>query len=439
MSLLADSFPHLLHVPEDKKFLIDLISIPIFTGVIGYITNWSGVLMLFLPLRFYGTRVPGLKLLWPWLPRRAQVIPAISKDGRFGWQGIIPSRVDKMASIATDKALMKVGSISDFYRELEPDKIAEHLTKTARAEIRGIVDQIMEREHPQLWHDLPPAMKEAVFTRVDSQLPDIIRGITNELGEHVDQLIDAKLMVINYFHNHPEEMNGVLTKMATKELRFMKRSGFYFGFPLGIILFFILQAVPHWWVLPVGGVVIGYVVNYIAVTAVFEPVEPRKIGPFVWQGLFIKRQPEASEVFADVVAYQVITVERIGDELFHGPRRDRFNQMLEAVLEPAADKAIGPLKGAVRVAVGTRQYDRIRASLASEVTNFEAVFADEDFNRQQSKKIQAFVAAQMRTLSAPDFAELLRSAIHDDEWLLFLHGAVLGFGAGLVHLFIFGV
>ena len=27
----------------------------------------------------------------------------------------------------------------------------------------------------------------------------------------------------------------------------------------------------------------------------------------------------------------------------------------------------------------------------------------------------------------------------EDEWLLFLHGAVLGFGAGLLHLAIFGV
>ena len=42
-------------------------------------------------------------------------------------------------------------------------------------------------------------------------------------------------------------------------------------------------------------------------------------------------------------------------------------------------------------------------------------------------------------MSPADFAEMLRSAMQEDEWLLFLHGAVLGFGAGLVHLAIFGV
>jgi hypothetical protein len=34
---------------------------------------------------------------------------------------------------------------------------------------------------------------------------------------------------------------------------------------------------------------------------------------------------------------------------------------------------------------------------------------------------------------------MLRAAMKEDEWLLVLHGAVLGFGAGLLHLGLFGV
>ena len=112
--------------------------------------------MLFRPMRFYGFKVPGLKILFPLLPRRVRILPLISYQGRLGWQGIVPSRADKMASIAVDKGLGKLGSISDFYRELEPDMIAEHLATVAQAEIRGVVDQIMQQENPQLWHDLPP-------------------------------------------------------------------------------------------------------------------------------------------------------------------------------------------------------------------------------------------------------------------------------------------
>ena len=36
-----------------------------------------------------------------------------------------------------------------------------------------------------------------------------------------------------------------------------------------------------------------------------------------------------------------------------------------------------------------------------------------------------------------DFAEMLRTATREDEWLLLLHGAVLGLAGGLLHLLIF--
>jgi uncharacterized membrane protein YheB (UPF0754 family) len=423
----------------DSHFLTSLISVPLFTGVIGYITNWTGVLMLFRPMRFHGVRIPGLRLLYPYLPRRVQVIPAITHDGRFGWQGIIPSRVSKMASISVDKALLKVGSIGDFYREFEPDKIADHIAATAREEIRGVVERIMEREHPRLWHDLPPLVKAAVHARIQERLPVIVRGLTDQLGEHIEDLIDAKLLVIRHFEAHPELMNDMLREVGRKELRFMQNFGFYFGFPMGIGLVFVLEAFPRWWVLPLGGAVIGWVVNWIGIKLIFEPVFPRRIGPFTFHGLFLRRQPEVSDVMAKIIADDVINMRNVGDELLFGPRSDRTRQMLEKSLRPAVDNAVGFARSAVRVGIGTRRYDRIRDAVASEAVEFASAFGDTEFGRQQSIKINRFVARQMRQLRYDEFNELLRSAIKQDEWLLFVHGGVLGIGAGLIHLAIFGV
>ena len=67
--------------------LLNLITVPLFTGAIGYTTNWSGVWMLFNPVHFRGTRVPGLKALVPLLPRKIQQIPGVMHGG-IGWQGI---------------------------------------------------------------------------------------------------------------------------------------------------------------------------------------------------------------------------------------------------------------------------------------------------------------------------------------------------------------
>src|ERR671915_338765 len=150
---------------------VQAITIPLFTGAIGYLTNWSGVWMLFNPVRFAGFRVPGLVAVVSLLPRRIQQIPGMMQGG-VGWQGIIPSRAAKMGSIAVDKGIAKVGSPSDFYEQLEPEAIAEHILATARGDIRDVVERIMERENPQLWHDMPPRVREAVHDRVQEQLPD---------------------------------------------------------------------------------------------------------------------------------------------------------------------------------------------------------------------------------------------------------------------------
>jgi uncharacterized membrane protein YheB (UPF0754 family) len=423
----------------DSTTLINLISIPLFTGVIGYVTNWTGVLMLFKPIRFHGIKVPGLKLLFPYLPRRIRILPLIRYDGRIGWQGIVPSRADKMASISVDKGLAKLGSIGDFYRELEPDAIAEHLTVIAQAEIRDVVDQIMQQQNPQLWRDLPPVIKEAVFARVRMQLPSIIRTITHEIGENVDQLIDAKLMVINYFVANPELLNELFLIMGRKELTFMKNFGFYFGLPMGFVLFGILQLYPAWWVLPLGGVIIGWTANWLGVTMIFEPIQPNRWIPWR-QGLLIKRQPEVTEMYSQMVADKVITVQNIGNELMNGPRSDRTMQLLEDSLRPAVDRAVGPARAAVRVAIGSREYDQIRASIATEASGFAPIaFNDAEFGKRQSVKVYRFISGQMRQMGPDDFVEMLRSAIKQDEWLLFFHGGALGLLAGLLHLAIFGV
>src|SRR5688572_30347638 len=121
---------------------ISLITVPFFTGAIGYVTNWSGVWMLFWPVRFKGFRLPGLARLASILPRRIQQIPGVMQ-GSVGWQGIIPSRAAKMGSIAVDKGIAKLGSTSDFYEQLDQEHLVQHVLDSMRPEIRDVVERIM--------------------------------------------------------------------------------------------------------------------------------------------------------------------------------------------------------------------------------------------------------------------------------------------------------
>jgi uncharacterized membrane protein YheB (UPF0754 family) len=421
--------------------LVDAITIPVFTGAIGYVINWTGVWMLFYPVRFAGFRLPGLATAVTLLPRKIQQIPGFM-HGAVGWQGIIPSRAAKMGSIAVDKGIAKLGSPTEFYRQLEPEAIAEHIIATSRQDVRDVVERILRREHPGLWDDLPPRVREGVHARVQEQLPEIVREVTDDIGHNIDQLLDVKLMVIRQMEERPELANRVFRDVGERELRLIVNLGFVFGFLLGIPVVLITLLFPHWWVLPACGVVVGWITNLLAIYMIFEPVEPRKFGPLLVHGLFLRRQREVADVYAGIIAEDIVTIGNIGEQLMQGPRSDRTRVMLEASLRPAVDRAAGGTvtREAVRLAVGSREYDTIKESVAAEAAHYTMTpLTDPDFSRRQSDRIEELLSGRMRQMSYPDFVELLRSAIREDEWLLYLHGAVLGFGAGLLHLAIFGV
>ena len=44
------------------------------------------------------------------------------------------------------------------------------------------------------------------------------------------------------------------------------------------------------WALSIGGMIVGLATNWLALKWIFEPVYPTKIGPFMVQGMFLKRQ-----------------------------------------------------------------------------------------------------------------------------------------------------
>lgn len=416
---------------------IYFISIPIFTGVIGWLINWSGLWMLFKPINFHGFRVPGLKEIAGIMPRKVQEIPGLMEGG-IGWQGIVPARAAKMGSIAVDKVIAKLGTPAEFYAQLEPDQIAEHIVNVFRPDLPDLVHDVMMREHPRLWRDLPKPVRQAVIDRVQAQLPGVVKTITDEIGVHINQLLDPKIMVIDHFRKNPELVVRVFKDVGQRELNLMVAFGFIFGFLLGIPVAIIDVTFEIWWLLPILGVFVGWTTNLLGMWLIFDPPEEKRILGIKVQGLFLRRQDECAEVYARIIADDVITLERIGDFLMDGPRGDRTRQMIATAMRPAIDKAAGPLRGAVNVAMGGKRYDSIKDSFAMEAVGRTITpFRDADFSKQQSEKIRVLIARRTKELPPKDFVEMMRSAIKEDEWMLYLHGAVMGAAGGFLHVGLF--
>jgi uncharacterized membrane protein YheB (UPF0754 family) len=413
-----------------------LITVPFVTGVIGYVTNWTGVLMLFYPVHFKGIRAPWLQTVSRLLPYKLRQIPGVMVGG-IGWQGIVPSRAAKMGSLAVDSGIAKIGTPTEFFKELDPEKIAQQIVVSTSGDIREIVDRVMEREQPELWRELPTQVREMIHRRVQDQLPEVVQELTDQIGEHIDHLLDVKLMVIKRFD--PELANRVFLDMGRRELKFIQNFGFFFGFLLGIPVALLTHFVTFWWLLPVLGVGVGYVTNWVALWMIYEPPEPRRIGPFRVHGLFIRRQHDVAEVYARIVADEILTVSEFAGELLNGPQSDRTRALIESSMKPALDRAIGPARQAVRVAIGSRQYESIRQAFATEpVEHMMEPLTDPEFSRTQSAAMRKLITDRIRAMAPSEFADLLRTATKEDEWLLLLHGAVLGLAGGLIHLAIFG-
>jgi uncharacterized membrane protein YheB (UPF0754 family) len=413
--------------------------VPILAGITGYVINWTGVWMLYRPVEFHGIPIPGLKRIAPRLPRKIRELPGVMRGG-LGWQGIIPSRAAKMGTIAVDKQISSVGTPAELYEKFGPDAITEHIVQSSQDEIRDVVERVLEREHPELWRDLPPRVRETLHARVREEMPGVADEVTEAIRQNIDELLDVEMMVIRRLEDRRELTNKLFHEVGAKEFRFIIRFGFVFAFVASLPVIPLLILIPEWWVLPLAEGVIGYLTNWLGILLIYEPEEPKKIGPFTLQGLFAKRQHDAAKAYGEVISEEIITLRNIAEALLNGPSGDRTREVVERAVRPAVDRAVGAARPAVVAAIGSDEYEAVRESLAAEAVDptIEPL-KDPDFSRRRSEAIRRLFTDRMRDMKPGEFIESLRSATRQDEWILVAHGFLFGIAGGLLHYAIFGV
>lgn len=413
-----------------------LILIPPITGIIGYMTNWVAIRLMFHPVEFWGVEVPGMDQVVGFLPRKIQQIPGVM-EGKIGWQGIVPSRAAKMGSIAYDNSVEKVATQQEFYQQLDPESVSNYVVSRGKQDVFALVDNILQREHPDIWLEAPSAIKNVVYDRIELQMPDIANRLFLKTGENIDELMNIKMMIIDHLERNPRLLNRMFLEVGDKELKFLVNSGFIFGTLLGCFSVPLFVYVDAWWVLPVSGAAVGYMTNFIAIKAIFYPVQEHRIGPFRVQGLFIKRQDESVETYADIVASDVLTVENVARHLLYGPKADRTRKMIRDSIRPEVDRSVGVAEPLVRAVTGDRSYESIRESLAREPIDYAMrMLSDSRLNQERSERMRELIAEEMKKLPPEEYVMMLRPAFKEDEWLLIAIGGVLGFVAGWIQLLV---
>lgn len=383
-------------------------NIPVVAGLIGWGTNWLAIKMTFVPVEFVG--IP------PYL----------------GWQGIIPSRAHKMASISMDRMMGKIGTVETVLDEMDPKGIAAHMLATMQPQVPQLVDELAEREYPRLWANTPPPIRQAVYARASALLPRTMDRMVGQLRQSIGQLVDMRMMVIDELTTHKATLNRIFQEAGAKEFRFLVNSGLYFGFVLGLFQMGFQLLIDQFWVLPVFGLVVGYATNWLALKMIFEPVEPRKIGPFTLHAQFLKRKNEISEYFARTTSREFLTIDAFVNRMLTGPQADRTHRLILDNVKPLVDEAIGIIRPAVQVAVGPREYEALKEDLAARTIELLPVaMSDPAFSESRAVLVEKAMYDTMVSLDNEEFAGILRPVVEEDEWKLIAVGAVLGGLAGL--------
>ena len=185
-----------------------------------------------------------------------------------------------MGSIAVDKAIAKLGTPKEFYQQLEPDQIAEHIVTVFEPDLPAADRRHHAARAPAaLARPAPPGRGQAVVDPGPGPAAERSSAtITDEIGEHIDQLLDPKIMVIDHFQQQPRPGGrGSSATSASASCNLMVTFGFVFGFLLGIPVAVVDHWFGQWWLLPVLGVVVGWVTNALGMWLIFEPPEPRRI------------------------------------------------------------------------------------------------------------------------------------------------------------------
>lgn len=403
------------------RFLSDIetwkyASIPVVAGLVGWGTNWAAIRLTFEPVEFRGIR--------PFL----------------GWQGIIPSKAERMAAIFVDSTMVKLGTLPELFEQMEPDKIAEQIVRVIRPRLRRYTDEILFREDDALWRATPRTIQERIYERVEAHLPDLVEGLMAEVARDIEELVDFKHMIVTRLSEDRALLNRLFQESGEKEFDFIIRSGLYFGFLFGLVQLAVWIVYPAAWVLPAFGLFVGYATNWIAINLIFRPLYPTKIGPFVLQGLFLARQREVAGVWCELVTVEIVSVRAILRAMVHGPRRERTHELIRRHMEPIVDEAVRPFHLSVELAAGERTLAGIRQRVGEKsVAVSTTPFDDWHFNRDRSLRIERMLRERMESMAPEEFQGLLRPCFQEDELKLILVGAFLGLLAGLGQLFfVFG-
>ncbi|BDA77649.1 hypothetical protein LPTSP3_g05790 [Leptospira kobayashii] len=398
---MDSTMPHELVSLETLK----LLCIPFTYGFVGWVTNWLALKMTFYPLKFWG--IP------PYL----------------GWQGIIPRKAHKMASKSVDVITERLLNIQEVFLKVDPVRAEKEFLPSIDSSIKESMHEFAESLDSRIWPMLPDLVKEEIYHKVKRETGFTIRNVIRKLQADIDSLFDVKALVLKKLSgDNVSLVVELFQEVGAPEFKFIERSGFYFGFLLGLVQMVIWMYFPIWWTLPLQGVIVGYLTNYLALEMIFRPLYPTKIlGIFTYQGLFLKRQRAVSLLYAKLVAEKILTPKNIMEELVFGKAAAEILETIRRAILKQVDNITTLAKPILYASGRWENYEVVKEKIAKTMSETAIRNSSElEAYLGEAMELEKTMGERMASLPPDEFESILRSAFQEDEMLLILVGAALG-------------
>jgi len=385
--------------------------IPFVSAFVGWFTNVIAIKMTFYPINYRGLRP-------------------------FGWQGIIPSKAPKMAAKSVDLLTQSLFVPKDIFSRIDARQFTNYMDSGIKSASLQIVNEIMMAQYPVIWSNLSLTQKEIVYTKVFAELPDRMINTINDVRENINELLDLKKLTIHALVEDKSLINRIFLNVGKREFRFIEVSGLYFGFVFGLIQLMATLWYNSWWMMPLSGVIVGFLTNYLAIRLIFQPVNPIKIGPFNIQGLFLKRQTEVAAEYAKIIKSKVLTTENLFDAIFRDPADNTIHAILKKNINIAIDSLLSEikffswtlLKKDTNIAIKNIALFRFSEEIPI-IIRPALAYADQVLDLENTLR------TKMAALPSTEFVGFLRPVFQEDEMKLIIVGAILGGLAGILQFF----
>ncbi len=415
-----------------------VMSIIPVTAFVTWIHVWMALKMVFFPVNFWGFHLGRLPI---------------------GWQGIVPRKAGHISGVITDNTLSKLGSLREFLEAMDPNEMGQMIGDQINKDLEFLIDELMMERYSVVWENTPYAIKRRLYAQAHKELPDVLKDLVTELTMNVESLVDMREMVVSKMEGDRHLMVRMFLKVGEKEINFIWHISALIGMCFGVLQMIIWFVVPWHWTIPFWAAIWGFLTNWIAIWMVFNPLYPHplrypqffqrtsdkkfpwikpvipRIGTYNVQGAFMKRQDEVSDVFAEVVTQDIMTLKTIMTEMMYGSKKEKTRRIVKQHINQIMETPL--VWTTLQLSLGPKEYAKLKTDLIDRSIEITMVpVSDPAFNASRAQKIYQMFRERIRELTPKEFQNLLRPAFQEDEWILILLGGATGCLAGFIHLFV---